>query len=209
VTPPAPNEPPDILLHASTTSRALLVASAGLLTLALLPAGRATAQKMPRLGPPEGRRVGDLAIDFKAKDLDGHEHRLRDLRGHKVVHLVFWATWCVPCLEEIPHLREAYSKYGEQGLEILGVTMPMDQTAESVRGFVRKQKLQYPILWDEGQAIMSRYHVDAIPQNFLIGRDGIIRYAGGGLPDDYDTLVRKALSQPTPSQAAAPQAASR
>jgi len=163
----------------------------------------ASAQKMPPpSGPREGRQVGDIAYDFTLKDLDGKEYRLSDLRGKRVVHMVFWATWCVPCVEEVPELRRVYQQYKDQGLEILGIVVPMNQTKEGVRAFVEKFRMTYPILWDEEMALMDRYRISAIPQNILVGRDGIILYAGTGLPRGYEELVRRSLPEPS-SQAAA------
>ena len=174
-----------------------------ILVVLLLTGGALWAQKMPKVGPQPGRRVGDLAIDFTVSDLDGKPHQLKDLRGKQVVHLVFWATWCVPCVEEVPQLRKTYERYRDQGLEILGVVVPMNQTKEGVRAFASKFQMTYPILWDDGMALMNKYGIDSIPQNFLIGRDGVIRYAGTGLPRAYDDLVQQALAQDAGPQASA------
>jgi peroxiredoxin len=162
----------------------------------------AVAQKMPTLPPHEGSRIGDLAYDFTVKDLDGTAHRLRDLRGKSVVHLVFWATWCMPCIEEVPRLQAAYQQYREQGFEVLGVLVTMNQTREGVRAFAEKNGVEYPILWDGDSRVMSRYRVDSIPQNFLIDRDGVIRYAGVGLPGGYEEMVSKMLGSPATQRAA-------
>jgi peroxiredoxin len=162
----------------------------------------AAAQKLPTLGPREGWRVGDLAYDFTVKDLEGRDHRLKDRRGQSVVHLVFWATWCMPCVEEVPHLKLIYDRYRARGFEIFGVVVAMNQTKEGVRTFVEKNGMVYPILWDGDLKVMNRYRVDSIPQNFLIDRDGIIRYAGTGLPAGYEELVMKMLAaQATPRAA--------
>jgi peroxiredoxin len=158
---------------------------------------------MPVSPPREGRQVGEVAYDFTLKDLDGREYRLKDRRGKQVVHLVFWATWCVPCVEEVPHLREVYERYRDQGLEIVGIVVPMNQTKEGVRAFVEKFRMTYPILWDEGLTLMDRYRIDSIPRNILVGRDGVIRYAGTGLPADYEDLVRRSLAPAPGPQAAA------
>ncbi|HEU4401816.1 MAG TPA: TlpA disulfide reductase family protein [Candidatus Polarisedimenticolia bacterium] len=147
--------------------------------------------------------MGDLAGDLTLQDLDGQTHRLRDLRGKRVVHLVFWATWCVPCIQEIPTLRDIYTRYHDRGLEILGVAASLDETPEGVRSLARDLKINYPVLWDEGSAAMKSYRVDYIPQNFLIGRDGIIRYTGVGLPSDYETLVEKLLQDGGATEASA------
>jgi len=178
----------------------LLAVLSGLLLLA--PA-QSLAQKMPTMPPREGRQPGELAYDFTLQDLDGKEYRLKDLRGKRAVHLVFWATWCVPCVEEIPQLRKVYEHYKDQGLEIFGIVVPMNQTKEGVRAFVEKFRMTYPILWDEGMVLMDRYRIDSIPQNILVGRDGIILYTGTGLPRGYEDLVRRSLVPDAGSQATA------
>jgi peroxiredoxin len=171
--------------------------------LAPLVSPPASAQKMPSMPTREGWRVGDLAYDFTISDLEGKPHRLKDMRGKNVVHLVFWATWCMPCIEEIPHLRDAYDRFRDQGFEIYGVVVAMNQTKEGVRSFAERNKMPYPILWDGDLKVMNRYRVDMIPQNFLIGRDGVIQYAGAGLPAGYEDLLRTMLAgEPAPRAAA-------
>jgi len=177
------------------TTRLLIL---GLLILAATGSLPIRAQKMPQSPVREGRKTGDLAFDFTLKDLDGKPHRLKDLRG-RVVHLVFWATWCMPCLEEVPDLKQAYDRYHSQGFEILGVVVPMSQTPEGVRAFAEKQAMRYPILWDAEMGLMSRYNVDSIPRNFVIDRDGIIRYAGVALPERYGELIERSLKAPAAS----------
>ena len=148
---------------------------------------------MPTLGPLAGNRVGDLAHDFTLKDLNNQKHTLKELRGKQVVHVVFWATWCVPCLEEIPALRTIQEKYRDRGVQILGIVVERDQTKDGVRAAARDMKINYPILWDDGGEVQDRYKVEYIPQNFLIGKDGVIRYAGTLLPSNYEALLEALL----------------
>ncbi len=156
---------------------------------------QAPALKMPVEEPSEGTTVGARPFDVQLKDLDGQLHRLKDLKGHRVVHLVFWASWCVPCIQEIPAIREAYAKYHDRGLEVLAVVLNIDQTPDDARAVARDYKINYPVLWDERGLARERYRVAAIPQNFLIDREGIIRYAGSALPADYDALVQSLLQR--------------
>ncbi len=171
------------------------------IALATAVAGDAAAQKKPTVGPFPGRRVGDLAFDFTLKDLNNNTWSLAKIRGLKVVHLVFWATWCVPCLQEVPILNEAREKFAGEGLEVLGVVVPINQQPGLVRAVARDYKVAYPILFDAEGDLTDKYKVSTIPQNFLIGRDGIIRYAGTELPSQYDALVRRLLAE-TPASAA-------
>lgn len=173
------------------------VALAAGLVLSILATGVAWAQKMPTLGPIVGHAVGDLPVDFTLKDLDGRPHALKTLRQEKkVVLMVFWASWCVPCMQEVPLVREAYAKYRDRGFEALGIVVNLNQTREGARAFVRDFKINYPVLWDDDGSIMERYGVQSIPRNFLIGRDGIIRYVGNGLPAGHDALIESLLAGP-------------
>ena len=81
--------------------------------VASLASGPVAAQDDPDgtpAGPPRGVDVDQLAPDFNLTDLEGRSHRLEDRRGSKAVLLVFWATWCAPCLEEIPRLKTPYTQ---------------------------------------------------------------------------------------------------
>lgn len=164
-----------------------------LCAMALLGTSPVFPQKMPKLETREGTRPGHRAHAFNLKDLDGKPYDLKMMNENgRVVHVVFWATWCFPCIEEIPHLREAYAKYRERGLEVLGIVMNINQTREGVRSFMEDYEINYPILWDDGQ-IAQRYNVSQIPQNFLIGKDGIILHSGSSLPSDYHAVLEKML----------------
>ena len=153
----------------------MVLRAVAVLGLALLLPGRVSGQKIPSIPPAPGTRVGNLAQDFTLKDLDNRPYSLKELRGKRVVHVVFWATWCVPCLEEVPTLRATYEKYRERGLQVLGIAVDMNQTLDGVRTAARDMKINYPILWDDGGSLLERYRVSYIPQNFLIGKDGVIR----------------------------------
>lgn len=155
----------------------------------------ARAQKKPDAGPVPGTKIGNLARDFTLKDLDDRVYTLKERRGHGVVHVVFWATWCVPCMQEIPELRHAYEKFKERGFEIYGVVINMNQDPGMVRVIAREMKVNYPILWDEKDVARAKYRVASIPQNFLVGKDGVIRYAGTELPRNYEALVDSLLQE--------------
>lgn len=86
-------------------------------------------------------RPGDRVSDFAFNDLSGEPHRLSDYSGHYVL-LDFWATWCVPCLEEVPVLKKAAERYQERNLQILG--MNSDQKVEKARDFLVKNQVSWP-----------------------------------------------------------------
>ena len=112
------------------------------------------------------------APDFTLKTLDGAPLRLSDYRG-KVILLDFWATWCAPCQEEIPHFVEWQRKYGGRGLQVIGLSM--DDGPKPVRKFSREFGMNYPVVLGT-QDVASRYGgILGLPVNIVIGRDGKIK----------------------------------
>ena len=121
-----------------------------------------------------GVYAGKPAPDFEAATLDGKPFRLSALRG-KVVLLDFWATWCAPCVAELPNVKKAHDTFAKQGLVVVGVSF--DQSASKARDYVADKQLAWPQVWaekaDKGP-IAELYGVSAIPAVFLIGPDGVV-----------------------------------
>lgn len=125
---------------------------------------------------------GEPAPAFTLDRLEGGRASLAEYRG-RVVMLNLWATWCAPCLQEMPSMQRVYERYRDQGLEILAVALDvqpgMRQPDGSVEGvvsaFVERLGLTFPVLLDPRGATERLYAVDALPTTFLIDRDGRIR----------------------------------
>jgi len=113
-----------------------------------------------------------LAPDFTLKTIDGQEITLSKLKG-KVVLLDFWATWCGPCRESIPHLIQLYKAYRENGFEMIGISLDKGDAAV-VRNFAKSMDIPYPIVMAT-EEVARDYRVTSIPTTFFIDKEGKIR----------------------------------
>jgi peroxiredoxin len=144
------------------------------------------------------------APDFSLESLDGKATRLSDFRG-KAVLLNFWATWCGPCKIEMPWFVDLQNQYGSQGLQIVGVAMD-DASKEDIAKFAKDMGVNYPVLIGK-EAVGDAYGgVPALPETFLIARDGKIMDKIIGLRGkaEIEDAIKKALkTQPAPNTASA------
>jgi thiol-disulfide isomerase/thioredoxin len=132
--------------------------------------------------PAEGLRPGSLAPElevpledgstFQLTDLDGAPIRLDALRG-KVVWINFWASWCPPCQQETPILRELDERYGDEGLEIIGISV-QETSPNDIAAYAERYDLGYTIGFDASGHIFREYKVYALPTQFFIDTNGVI-----------------------------------
>jgi peroxiredoxin len=146
-----------------------------------------------------GERAPELAGDLDGqrvtlRDLDGRPVSIGDFRG-RALWITFWATWCPPCQEETPTLRDAYERFQSQGLELLAIDLqePQDVVAE----YVATYELRYRVALDPTTAIMRAYRVFGLPTHYFIDRDGVVRdrLYGPVRPDEVDERVAAILGR--------------
>lgn len=141
--------------------------------------------------------VGDSAPDFIAETVSGNSFTLSEHSG-KVVLLNFWATWCGPCVGEMPAFEKLYEEYGEE-VAILAVNS-MEDTI-SVAQFVADNGYTFPIAFDAEGAVSMKYPTDGIPYTLVIGRDGTVKNIYLGARDaetqykEYKSAIDKALEE--------------
>ena len=131
-------------------------------------------------GPVE-RPGGKAAPSFTLQDLNGKTVSLSDFKG-KVIVLDFWATWCPPCVMEIPHFIELYDQYKDQGFEMVGISLD-HQGISVVKSFVRKYQVNYTILMTDGRVDKAYGGIPGIPTTFVIDAAGNIRQKYVGYRD--------------------------
>lgn len=151
------------------------------------PAAPDTGQARPML------EVGDLAPAFELEQLSGGSFSLADHVG-EVVLVNFWATWCEPCRDELPDLQQLSETYGDEGLQVVGVSLDEEGRAV-VEEFHQTFPVEYPLLLN-GQGTAAEFGaVQAVPTSFLIDpqRRIVARHIGAITRDEFEPEVRRAL----------------
>jgi peroxiredoxin len=195
-----------IVLVAATTPLGIVGAGPGPID------PRATAYLIGE-APSVGLRPGDLAPEFgltlddgstyQLADLDGTPIRLADLRG-KAVWINFFATWCPPCQAEVPILREVSARYRARGLELIAVSVQETAPAD-VQAYSDRYELKYTIGFDGSGRIFHAYRVYALPTQFFIDPDGVIRdVVQGPLTADAASAYIERILPPAAAPGASP-----
>jgi thiol-disulfide isomerase/thioredoxin len=148
-------------------------------------------------------------VELKFPDLDGREIDLAKYRG-KVVLLDFWATWCVPCMEEMPTIKAVYQKYHALGFEVIGITddiVPKDpqnprgseKSLAQLKAFLVKENMPWPQLWDTRvkerpgvKGLLQQFDIHSLPTGLLFDKDGRL-YAAENRSDKLEANVKKLL----------------
>jgi cytochrome c biogenesis protein CcmG, thiol:disulfide interchange protein DsbE len=201
---------PFTLRHIAALLVVLLVGAA-LLVLLGLPVARSIGPQLPEPGsgfyqlgePTQGPAVGQIAPELEGTaggttvtldDLDGDPIRLADLRGAPV-WLSFFGTWCPPCQEEVPVLRDAHARYAADGLRMVAISA-LDTSAADVRHYAETYSLPYTIGFDATSAVYRTYQGFGLPTHVFLDGDGVIRYVHWGplSASDVDAIVGPLLA---------------
>lgn len=135
--------------------------------------------------------VGKEFPDFKVKDTEGKDLSLSEYKG-KVVLVDFWATWCGPCMKEMPNVIAAYTKYHAKGFEIIGISF--DKSKEKLDKVTKEKKMTWRQYFDGkgwGNELGKKFGIRSIPATFLVGKDGKI-IAKNLRGDDLEKALAKA-----------------
>ncbi len=139
--------------------------------------------------PTEETPVGQPAPDVTLPTLDGGTLRLDDFAG-QIVFLSFWATWCVPCQEEMPLLQSVYDTRGDEGIAVITITDPADgQDEGGIRTFMQRFDLTLPVALSTDLAFFQAWAVAQIPTTYIIDRAGIVRFRHVGALHDHDVAT--------------------
>ncbi len=136
-----------------------------------------------------GLNPGDLAPDLKLKALDSRQYSLSDFRG-KVVLLNFWASWCGPCVSEMPALQRLHDQLKDQGFSVVAVGIDDEESA--LLEFQQKFGLSFPVLVDSDGTSKSSYKTSGVPESFIIDASGKLVL----FPDPADKMPTVRITGP-------------
>jgi peroxiredoxin len=136
------------------------------------------------------------APDFSLPDANGNPVTLEEYAG-QVVLINFWASWCGPCREEMPHLEALHQKYEPLGFAMLGINVEEDSAVAD--DFLSTTSVSFPILYDRNNEVSQLYDVIAMPSTVILDREGNLRYVHHGYEpgyeNDYHDQVRSLLRE--------------
>ena len=140
--------------------------------------------------------LSGVAPDFRLQARDGTQVSLAELKG-QVVMINFWATWCGPCRQEMPHLEALYQRYSPLGFTLLGVNVEDDP--KGAEAWLAETPVSFPVLFDSDNRVTKLYDVVAMPSTVLVDRSGNVRYLHHGYKpgyeNDYQDQIRELIRE--------------
>jgi peroxiredoxin len=130
------------------------------------------------------------APDFTLRSSEGRNVRLAEQRG-QVVLINFWASWCGPCRQEMPHLNRLYDKYHDAGFVMLGVNI--DDDARTATNAAARWGVKFPVLLDADKAVSRLYDMGSMPATVLIDRDGQVRFLYRGYREGMEAAYERQI----------------
>jgi thiol-disulfide isomerase/thioredoxin len=162
------------------------------------PAAQKPANPAPQQAANAPLPIPDSALNAPIKTIDGQTVRLADYKG-KVVIVNFWATWCGPCRQEMPHLVKLRQDLKDKGFEVIGVTHTgNDPDPEAVKAFAKQFRVNYPIGYGDANLVVGLQVngvMNNIPQSFIISRQGQLVKRLVGFGGDYPLIMRSVAEE--------------
>jgi peroxiredoxin len=139
--------------------------------------------------------IGSPAPRLVVKSVDGDTIDLGNLYGKKAVYLKFWATWCVPCREQMPHFQHTYETAGPD-LAVIAVNAGFNDSLEEILKYRKRLGITMPIVFDDDGRLGAAFKLRVTPQHIVIGRDGRIQYVGHLADERLDAALLAARAPP-------------
>ena len=141
---------------------------------------------------PAGEKL--QAPDFSLKNLDGDVVQLSQLYGEGPIVINFWATWCKPCVRELPHLNQDYLDYRDQGLQGFAISEDSPWSVSKVKSFVSGNRYAFTVLLDTNGKVMRKYGLLGTPYTILLSSNGEIQYKHFSYRPGDEVSLRKEIA---------------
>jgi peroxiredoxin len=139
-----------------------------------------------------GANVGDAAPEFQLQQINGQTISLDELHGHPAI-IIFWTSWCPICRAEAPEFNRLMRRYRASGIRVLGINI--QESEKRTRAGIKDFGIRYPVALDTDASVARRYQVTATPTVIFLDADGVIKYKGTRLPEDYDRRLTALFMQ--------------
>ena len=143
---------------------------------------------------PNLQLYAEDTCDFTLMTIEGEKIQLKDYRGKKIVHLVFWSTWCPKCLMDISKLKKFWDTIGTKPYEILAVNVCLNESQERIKKIKKKYQMPFKIVLDEKGKVARNFGVISIPCHIIIDKEGVIKDRFSELPKDTANFFNKIFS---------------
>ena len=133
-------------------------------------------------------------MDFSLSTLEGEKVHLKDYRGNKIVHLVFWSTWCPKCLMDMTKLKKIWATRGTRPYEIVAINVGLSESHERIKKIQQQYQMPFTVVLDNKGAVTKEFGVISIPCNIIIDKEGVVRDRFNELPEDPEEFFNKVFA---------------
>lgn len=138
--------------------------------------------------------VGVAAPDFVLRDLEGNNYKLSENLNRGPILINFWATWCIPCREEMKKLKEIHERYEEAGLQTLAISIDDPKSVSNVKSFIKSRRYPFTVLLDTNSEVMQLFQAKNPPYTVLLNPEGIIFYSHSGYRKGDEKIVEEKIA---------------
>ena len=136
--------------------------------------------------------LAEQAPDFTLSDIEGKRVKLSEVLKKGPVLIDFWATWCKPCLQELPHINDLHKEYRTKGLQTFAITIDSPKSQSKVKPFIKGSGYEFQVLLDQDMEVRKLFGGKDVPLVLLIGKNGEVVYRHlGYVPGDEKSLLEK------------------
>jgi len=133
--------------------------------------------------------------NVKLEDLDGRKVQLKSYLGKGPVLITFWATWCMPCHEELAEFQKLYNEYKSKGFQLIGISIDDEKTVAKVKPYIKSRNYNFTVLLDSNSDAAREFYVQDAPNTFLVNKKGNIVYSHHGYKRGDELEIKKNIEE--------------